>query len=65
MVPADCVILQSTRANGEAFVQTDALDGERNLKVKMAPQEMHTGLNSYLDAGNKIDLSIIKPTKDL
>jgi len=36
MIPADCVILSSADKNGQCYVQTDALDGERNLKCKTA-----------------------------
>ena len=35
-VPADVVILQASQQNGQAFTQTDALDGERNFKSKLA-----------------------------
>ena len=35
-VPADCIILRSQQKNGQAFIQTDALDGERNFKSKFA-----------------------------
>ena len=35
-VPADCVLLQVKDQKPEAFVKTSALDGERNLKPKLA-----------------------------
>jgi len=36
-VPSDCVLLQaSSHENGQAFTMTDALDGERNFKSKLA-----------------------------
>ena len=35
-VPADCIILKAKQENGQGFIQTDALDGERNFKSKMA-----------------------------
>ena len=47
-IPGDAIVLQvrsksdstvtptQTHDNGECFVQTDALDGERNLKAKLA-----------------------------
>ena len=31
-LPADCLLLKSTRTSGQVFVETAALDGERNLK---------------------------------
>ena len=37
-VPADCILLRqgSKEDSGQAFTQTDALDGERVLRSKMA-----------------------------
>ena len=35
-VPADCVLLQVADKKAECFVKTAALDGERNLKPKLA-----------------------------
>jgi phospholipid-translocating ATPase len=36
IIPADCIVLSTDDINGECYVQTDALDGERNLKPKRA-----------------------------
>ena len=33
-IPADMVVIKSSQANGECFVQTSNLDGERALKHK-------------------------------
>ena len=38
-VPADCVLLSSSDAQGNAFIQTTNLDGESNLKVRSAIPE--------------------------
>jgi magnesium-transporting ATPase (P-type) len=38
-VPADCVLLSSADAQGNAFIQTTNLDGESNLKVRSAIAE--------------------------
>lgn len=35
-VPADCVLLKVAENKPECFVKTAALDGERNLKPKLA-----------------------------
>lgn len=40
MVPADCVLIQTELDTNEAFVKTAALDGERNLKPKMAIKQL-------------------------
>ncbi len=31
-IPADLIVLSSSDENGEAFIQTSSLDGEKNLK---------------------------------
>lgn len=38
LIPADCVILQTDHQNGQCFINTSQLDGERNLKLKVAPR---------------------------
>jgi magnesium-transporting ATPase (P-type) len=48
-IPADCLILCSGNDDGSAFVETANIDGETNLKPKMAPivtQNMFTYLDS-------------------
>ncbi|KAF4631827.1 hypothetical protein G7Y89_g6304 [Cudoniella acicularis] len=40
MIPADMVILYSNGANGIAYIETMALDGETNLKSKQAPPSL-------------------------
>ena len=47
-VPADCVILQVSQENGQCFTQTDALDGERNFKSKLALEQSQKELASLL-----------------
>ena len=39
-VPADCVVLTTHGENHECFVKTAALDGERNLKPKLAVKHL-------------------------
>ena len=38
MVAADCLVLSTAEANGICYISTETLDGERNLKPKLAPQ---------------------------
>lgn len=40
-VPADCVLIKTESEKGEAFVKTSQLDGERNLKPKLAIPMVH------------------------
>jgi P-type E1-E2 ATPase len=35
-VPADCLLLATQNASGECYVETRSLDGETNLKPKLA-----------------------------
>lgn len=69
-VPADCVLLQVKDNKPECFVKTAALDGERNLKPKLAnPQisanfETLFGPNASRGKAN-LSLSCITPQKEL
>lgn len=38
LIPADCVVLQNDDPTGQCFINTSQLDGERNLKPKLAPR---------------------------
>ena len=48
VIPADCILLHSENQKGVAFVMTAALDGERNLKPKMAPKFMQENSSNIL-----------------
>jgi magnesium-transporting ATPase (P-type) len=45
-VPADCVLLKVANNKPECFVKTSALDGERNLKPKLANLEVGSSFES-------------------
>lgn len=47
-IPADCVILQTDDPNGQCFINTSQLDGERNLKPKLAPRMIQGKLQEHL-----------------
>ena len=36
-LPADCVVLSTDDPLGQCYISTSNLDGERNLKTKLAP----------------------------
>jgi magnesium-transporting ATPase (P-type) len=38
MVPADCIVLSTNDPLGQCYISTSNLDGERNLKPKLAPK---------------------------
>ena len=36
-IQADCIVLSTNDPNGQCYISTSQLDGERNLKPKLAP----------------------------
>ena len=52
-MPADCILLKTTKPDGLAYVETSALDGERNLKPRFAPMEIQLGFTDLLGHVNK------------
>lgn len=69
-VPADCVLLKVADNKPEAFVKTAALDGERNLKPKLADAELSAHIDRLFSAGADdskacITVSCIEPVKEL
>ena len=56
-VPADCVLLRVKDSNPECFVKTGNLDGERNLKPKLANEQLSKNLELLI--GPKADQSSI------
>ena len=69
-VPADCVLLKVSDNKPECFVKTAALDGERNLKPKLANPQLSANFENLFGPkaqSSKADLSIncIEPIKEL
>ena len=64
-LPADIVFLMSSEDNGECFVQTSSLDGERALKNKQCLVPLKTAIENY--GLNKFECSVHcePPTKNL
>ena len=65
IVPADCFLLtsgvgaESDAANGQCFIATSSLDGERNLKPKMAIKEIETDfMNLVTKKGDDIVMEV-------
>ena len=48
IIPADCFILQTSFPSGQCFVQTSSLDGEKNLKPKLAIKNIQDNLQNLL-----------------
>ena len=69
-VPADCVLLKVKDNKPECFVSTSPLDGERNLKPKLASINVSKNFDELFDLtastqSAKLSLDCIKPIKDL
>lgn len=66
-VPADCILLKTESLDGDCFVKTSQLDGERNLKPKLVKAVLQTNFDKIFKQGNKeyIAIEAIPPTKDL
>lgn len=50
-IPADCILLSAPQANGQCFLQTSSLDGEKNLKPKLALRTIHENFAEILIKG--------------
>lgn len=76
-LPADCLLLKSTRTTGQVFVETSALDGERNLQPLHASLQIQNAFATIFDPDAKrsglgeetisqnIEFSTIEPLKSL
>ena len=65
-VPADVVLLDSVCANGIAFIETMALDGETSLKAKQSVPILHgSGMNVEDLAKCKAHIVVEDPNLDL
>lgn len=51
-IPADCVVLHTDDSLGQCYISTSNLDGEKNLKPKLAPQVTQNQLESILKSSN-------------
>jgi len=66
-IPADCVVLKTDNDKGECFVKTSQLDGERNLKPKLAIRTVNEGFDGIFKegSGEHVKVECIEPLKDL
>ena len=65
-VPADCILLRQATAQdaGQAFTQTDALDGERVLRSKLSNRSVQSNLDKIL-CDNELRLLVPRPTPEV
>jgi len=61
MVAADCLVLSTNDPLGQCYVSTANLDGERNLKPKLAP----TMTQKCLEDNDTVSISCMEPHKDI
>lgn len=77
MIPADCILIKSTRYDGQVFTKTTTLDGMRNLKSLQAQMDIQNSFDSIFDpnssrktlgkqvASRNIEFAITEPFQDL
>ena len=63
VAPADLLILTTKDGKGEAFARTTALDGETNLKPKMALKQINDSLFGI--KRSRVTVECHKPIADL
>lgn len=63
--PADTVLLMSSAENGECFVQTSSLDGERALKHKQCLEPIQKAIEEHSLSDLKCTIHCEAPNKNL
>ena len=53
--PADCILLKTAKADGQVYVETAALDGERNLKPLLVPIEIQNSFAELFSCDQQSD----------
>ena len=65
MVPADVVIISTGDALGQCYISTQTLDGEINLKPKLAPSITQKKQELLLNRSENITMTCNEPEKDI
>ena len=63
MVPADCIVLSTQDPLGQCYISTANLDGERNLKPKLAPLLTQKKIDNLQTS--KVSVQCNDPSKDI
>ena len=58
-IPADVLVLSSADDNGMCYISTETLDGEQNLKPKLAPSLTQGKIVEITEKGETYDISYI------
>ena len=62
LIPADCLLLSTKSPQGECFVQTDSLDGEKKFKLKVSVDKL---TKFTMDSIDMLQVKVAEPTIDL
>jgi phospholipid-transporting ATPase len=65
MVPADCLVLQTKDAKGLCYISTESLDGERNLKTKIACSATQANIESLCSSKAKLNINYHDPNPEI
>ena len=64
-IPSDCLLIATQQPNYQCFVQTSSLDGEKNLKPKLALSSIQDNIQTILKTGGKIETQVMDPDSNL
>lgn len=66
-IPADCLVLSTEDSLGQCYINTSQLDGERNLKPKLAPKITQANFSNIIADYNDCDIliEVNDPIKDI
>lgn len=64
-VPADCLVLSTSNVNGQIYINTETLDGERNLKPKRAPSITQGHIEDIPKGESFASINYIDPDKNI
>jgi phospholipid-transporting ATPase len=63
-IPADSLLIATEHDTSQCFVLTSSLDGEKNLKPKLALKTIQDNLPSLLKEGGSTQLEVSMPKAD-
>jgi len=63
-IPADSLLIATEHDSSQCFVLTSSLDGEKNLKPKLALKTIQDNLPSLLKEGGSTQLEVSLPEAD-
>ena len=64
-IPADCIVVSTEDPDGKCYISTETLDGEQNLKPKVAAALTQGALQSVLDGKVNFKIEYSEPNKNI